>query len=87
MRWTTTAAFCGRQERWTSSLPCSWQRVLAPEGARRPKEEQDWVLPAAVARLLAHALPHGTATFSPHEGHLSTFVNPYSGHLESAERK
>lgn len=37
--------------------------------------EQDPVMPAAAARLLAHALPHCTATFYPDEGHLSTFVN------------
>lgn len=37
--------------------------------------EQDRVMPAAAARLLAQALPHCIATFYPHEGHLSTFVN------------
>jgi pimeloyl-ACP methyl ester carboxylesterase len=37
--------------------------------------EQDRVMPAAAARLLAQALPHCTATFYPNEGHLSTFVN------------
>ncbi|EFH88172.1 alpha/beta hydrolase [Ktedonobacter racemifer] len=37
--------------------------------------EQDPVMPAAAARLLAQALPHCTATFYPDEGHLSTFVN------------
>lgn len=37
--------------------------------------EQDRVMPAAAARLLAQALPHCTATFYPQEGHLSTFVN------------
>jgi pimeloyl-ACP methyl ester carboxylesterase len=37
--------------------------------------EQDRVMPAAAARLLAQALPHCTATFYPDEGHLSTFVN------------
>jgi len=37
--------------------------------------EQDRVMPAAAARLLAHALPHCTATFYPTDGHLSTFVN------------
>ncbi len=37
--------------------------------------EQDSVMPAAAARLLAHALPHCTATFYPNEGHLSTLVN------------
>jgi len=37
--------------------------------------EQDRVMPAAAARMLAEALPHCTATFYPDEGHLSTFVN------------
>jgi pimeloyl-ACP methyl ester carboxylesterase len=37
--------------------------------------EQDQVMPAAAARLLAQALPHCTATFFPNDGHLSTFVN------------
>jgi pimeloyl-ACP methyl ester carboxylesterase len=37
--------------------------------------EQDTIMPAAAARLLAQALPHCTATFYPNEGHLSTFVN------------
>jgi pimeloyl-ACP methyl ester carboxylesterase len=37
--------------------------------------EQDRVMPAAAARLLAQALPHCTATFYPSDGHLSTFVN------------
>jgi pimeloyl-ACP methyl ester carboxylesterase len=37
--------------------------------------EQDQVMPAAAARLLAEALPHCTETFYPNEGHLSTFVN------------
>lgn len=37
--------------------------------------EQDRVMPAAAARLLAQALPHCTATFYSDEGHLSTFVN------------
>ncbi len=37
--------------------------------------EQDRVSPEALARLLAQALPHCTATFYPDEGHLSTFVN------------
>ncbi len=37
--------------------------------------EQDRVMPAAAARLLAQALPHCTATFYPDEGHLSTLVN------------
>ncbi len=37
--------------------------------------EQDPVMPAAAARLLAQALPHCTATFYPNQGHLSTFVN------------
>jgi pimeloyl-ACP methyl ester carboxylesterase len=37
--------------------------------------EQDRVMPVALARLLAQALPHCTATFYPNEGHLSTFVN------------
>lgn len=37
--------------------------------------EQDPIMPAAAARLLAQALPHCTATFYPNEGHLSTFVN------------
>jgi pimeloyl-ACP methyl ester carboxylesterase len=37
--------------------------------------EQDRVMSAAAARLLAQALPHCTATFYPNEGHLSTFVN------------
>jgi pimeloyl-ACP methyl ester carboxylesterase len=37
--------------------------------------EQDHVMPEALARLLAQALPHCTATFYPDEGHLSTFVN------------
>ncbi len=37
--------------------------------------EQDTVLPPAAAHLLAEALPHCEATFYPHEGHLSTFVN------------
>jgi pimeloyl-ACP methyl ester carboxylesterase len=37
--------------------------------------EQDAVMPAAAARLLAEALPHCTAMFYPDDGHLSTFVN------------
>ncbi len=37
--------------------------------------EQDTIMPAAAARLIAQALPHCTATFYPDEGHLSTFVN------------
>lgn len=37
--------------------------------------KQDRVMPEALARLLAQALPHCTATFYPDEGHLSTFVN------------
>ena len=37
--------------------------------------EQDRVMPAAAAHLLAEALPHCTATFYSNEGHLSTFVN------------
>jgi pimeloyl-ACP methyl ester carboxylesterase len=37
--------------------------------------EQDRVMPAAAAHLLAEALPHCTATFYPNEGHLSTFVD------------
>ena len=37
--------------------------------------EQDPIMPAAAARLLAQALPHCTTTFYPNEGHLSTFVN------------
>jgi pimeloyl-ACP methyl ester carboxylesterase len=37
--------------------------------------EQDPIIPAAAARLLAQALPHCTTTFYPNEGHLSTFVN------------
>lgn len=37
--------------------------------------EQDPIMPATAARLLAQALPHCTATFYPNEGHLSTFVN------------
>jgi pimeloyl-ACP methyl ester carboxylesterase len=37
--------------------------------------EQDQMMPAAAARLLAQALPHCTATFYSNEGHLSTFVN------------
>jgi hypothetical protein len=31
--------------------------------------------PAALARLLAQALPHCTATFYPDEGHFSTVAN------------
>jgi pimeloyl-ACP methyl ester carboxylesterase len=37
--------------------------------------EQDRLMPAAAARLLAQAMPHCTATFYPDAGHLSTFVN------------
>ncbi len=37
--------------------------------------EQDTIMPAAAAHLLAQALPHCTTTFYPDEGHLSTFVN------------
>ena len=37
--------------------------------------EQDRILPAASARLLAQALPHCTTTFYPDEGHLSIFVH------------
>jgi pimeloyl-ACP methyl ester carboxylesterase len=37
--------------------------------------EQDRVMPAAAAHLMAQSLPHCTATFYPDEGHLSTFVN------------
>jgi pimeloyl-ACP methyl ester carboxylesterase len=37
--------------------------------------EQDPIMPAAAACLLAQALPHCTATFYPSDGHLSTFVN------------
>lgn len=37
--------------------------------------EQDRVMSAAAARLLAEALPHCTATFYPNEGHLSMLVN------------
>ncbi len=37
--------------------------------------EQDRILPAASARLLARALPHCTATFYADEGHLSIFVH------------
>jgi pimeloyl-ACP methyl ester carboxylesterase len=37
--------------------------------------EQDPLMPAAAAHLLAQVLPHCTATFYPTEGHLSTFVN------------
>lgn len=37
--------------------------------------EQDHILPAADARLLAQALPRCRATFYPDDGHFSTFVN------------
>ena len=37
--------------------------------------EQDRVMPAAAAHLLAQALPYCTATYYPNDGHLSTFVN------------
>ena len=47
----------------------TFERVFLWQG------EQDRVMPAAAARLLAQALPHCTATFYPDEGHLSTFVN------------
>ncbi len=47
----------------------TFERVFLWQG------EQDRVMPAAAARLLAQTLPHCTATFYPDEGHLSTFVN------------
>lgn len=37
--------------------------------------EQDNVMPAAPAHLLAQVLPHCRATFYPEEGHYSTFSN------------
>jgi pimeloyl-ACP methyl ester carboxylesterase len=47
----------------------TFEQVFLWQGAK------DRVMPVAAARLLAAALPHCTATFSPEEGHLSTFVN------------
>jgi pimeloyl-ACP methyl ester carboxylesterase len=41
--------------------------------------EQDGVMPASAASLLAEALPYCTATFYPNEGHLSAFVNHAQG--------
>ncbi len=37
--------------------------------------EQDRIMPAAPARLLAQALPHCIATFYPDEGHISVMAN------------
>jgi pimeloyl-ACP methyl ester carboxylesterase len=37
--------------------------------------EQDRVMPAALARLLAQALPQCVATFYPDEGHISAMAN------------
>lgn len=45
-----------------------FERVFLWQGERDP------IMPAAAARLLVQALPHCTATFSPNDGHLSTFV-------------
>ena len=37
--------------------------------------EQDRLIPAALARLLAQALPQCIATFYPTEGHISLMTN------------
>lgn len=45
--------------------------------------EQDRVFPVSVARALTLALPHGTTTLYPHEGHLSLLVNHAEDFLQA----
>ena len=56
--------------------PCGFQvEQIAFEKMFVWHGEQDHIVPVALARLLAQALPHCTATFYPDEGHFSTVAN------------
>jgi len=70
------AADAGTKDGLVYSRPWGFQvEAITFEQLFLWRGEQDRVMPAAAARLLAQALPHCTATFYPDEGHLSTFVN------------
>lgn len=70
------AADAGTKDGLVYSRPWGFQvEAITFENVFLWQGEQDWVMPAAAARLMAQALPHCTATFYPDEGHLSTFVN------------
>ena len=70
------AADAGTKDGLVYSRPWGFQvEAITFENAFLWQGEQDRVMPAAAAHLMAQALPHCTATFYPDEGHLSTFVN------------
>jgi pimeloyl-ACP methyl ester carboxylesterase len=70
------AADAGTQDGLVFSRPWGFQvEAITFENMFLWQGEQDRLMPAAAARLLAQTLPHCTTTFYPNEGHLSTFVN------------
>ncbi len=70
------AADAGTKDGLVYSRPWGFQvEAITFENVFLWQGEQDRVMSAAAARLMAQALPHCTATFYPDEGHLSTFVN------------